>query len=213
MDKKAMFKFGYGLYVLTSGDEVRKSGCIINTAIQVTSNPNCISITVNKQNFTHDLIKENGVFNVSVISEDADFSLFTHFGFQSGRNVNKFADFTDYKVSANDTPYITRYTNAYLSGKVKQEIDLGTHTMFIADVTQAVVLSDVPTATYDYYQKHIKLQPEAKQAAEGGTTEKSNGKTKWRCTVCGYEYEGEELPEDFVCPLCKHGADDFEKVE
>ena len=207
MDNKAMFKLGYGLYVLTSGNEVKKSGCIINTAIQVTSNPNCISITVNKQNYTHDLIKANGIFNISVISEDAEFSLFTHFGFQSGRDVNKFADFTDYKVSANDTPYITKYTNAYLSGKVKQEIDLGTHTMFIADVTQAVVLSDVPTATYDYYQKHIKPQPEKKDEAK-----EAGGKTKWRCTVCGYEYEGEELPEDFVCPLCKHGAQDFEKV-
>lgn len=208
MDKKAMYKFGYGLYVLTSGNEVQKNGCIINTAIQVTSNPNCMSITVNKQNYTHDLIKENGIFNISVISEDADFSLFTHFGFQSGRDVNKFADFTDYKMSANDTPYITKYTNAYLSGKVKQEIDLGTHTMFIADVTQAVVLSDVPTATYDYYQKHIKPQP-----AEKKEEKNDSGKTKWRCTVCGYEYEGEELPEDFVCPLCKHGADAFEKVE
>ena len=208
MDNKAMFKLGYGLYVLTSGNEVKKSGCIINTAIQVTSTPNCISITVNKQNYTHDLIKETGIFNISVISEEADFSLFTHFGFQSGRDVNKFADFTDYKVSANDTPYITKNTNAYLSGKVKQELDLGTHTMFIADVTQAVVLSDVPTATYDYYQKHIKPQPTEKkdEAKEAG------GKTKWRCTVCGYEYEGEELPEDFVCPLCKHGAQDFEKV-
>lgn len=208
MDKKAMYKFGYGLYVLTSGNEVKKSGCIINTAIQVTSNPNCISITVNKQNFTHDLIRESGVFNISVISEEADFSLFTHFGFQSGRDVNKFADFTDYKVSANDTPYITKYTNAYLSGSVKQEIDLGTHTMFIADVSQAVVLSDVPTATYDFYQKHIKPQPSEKK--ENG--ENTGEKTKWRCSVCGYEYEGEELPEDFVCPLCKHGTDVFEKV-
>lgn len=205
MDNKAMYKLGYGLYVLTSGDEVKKSGCIINTAIQVTSSPNCISITVNKQNFTHDLIKENGVFNISVISEDADFSLFTHFGFQSGRDVNKFADFTDYSVSANDTPYITKYTNAYLSGRVKQEVDLGTHTMFIADVTQAVVLSNVPTATYAYYQEHIKPQPKSEEKKESGTP-------KWRCTVCGYVYEGEELPEDFVCPLCKHGAADFEKV-
>ncbi len=205
MDNKAMYKIGYGLYVLTSGDEVKKSGCIINTAIQVTSTPNCISITVNKQNYTHDLIKQNGIFNISVISEDADFSLFTHFGFQSGRDVNKFADFTDYGVSANDTPYITRYTNAYLSGNVKQEVDLGTHTMFIADVTQAVVLSDVPTATYAYYQEHIKPQPTAEKQEEAGGT-------KWRCTVCGYVYEGEELPEDFVCPLCKHGAADFERV-
>lgn len=208
MDNRAMHKIGYGLYVLTSGDEVKKSGCIINTAIQVTSNPNCISITVNKQNFTHDLIKKNGVFNISVISEDADFSLFTHFGFQSGRDVNKFADFTDYKVSANDTPYITKYTNAYLSGTVKQEVDLGTHTMFIANVTQAEVLSDVPTATYAYYQEHIKPKPEKKK--EGA--KEAAGKTRWRCTVCGYEYEGEELPEDFVCPLCKHGVADFEKV-
>lgn len=205
MNNKAMYKIGYGLYVLTSGNEEKKSGCIINTAIQVTSTPNCVSITVNKQNFTHDLIKESGIFNVSMISEQADFSLFTHFGFQSGRDVDKFADFKETAQAENGLPYITKQTNAYLSGKVKQEVDLGTHTMFIADVTAAEVLSEEPTATYDYYQKNIKPQPGEKKEEKSGTT-------KWRCTICGYEYEGEELPEDFVCPLCKHGAADFEKV-
>lgn len=206
MNHKAMYKIGYGLYVLTSGNHEKKSGCIINTAIQVTSTPNCMSITVNKQNYTHDLIKESGIFNVSVISEKADFSLFTHFGFQSGRDADKFADFKETKQAENGLPYITKQTNAYLSGKVKQEVDLGTHTMFIADVTAAEVLAeDDPTATYDYYQKHIKPRPVEKKEEKGGTV-------KWRCTICGYEYEGEELPEDFVCPLCKHGAEDFEKV-
>ncbi len=205
MNNKAMYKIGYGLYVLTSGNGEKKSGCIINTAIQVTSTPNCISITVNKQNYTHDLVKESGIFNVSIISEEADFSLFTHFGFQSGRDMDKFADFKETATAENGLPYITKQTNAYLSGKVKQEVDLGTHTMFIADVTAAEVLADTPTATYDYYQKNIKPQPEEKKEEKSKTT-------KWRCTICGYEYEGEELPEDFVCPLCKHGAADFERV-
>ncbi len=203
MDMEAMYRLGYGLYVLTAASKGgRANGCIINTAIQVTTSPNRISICVNKANLTHDLIHETGCFNVSVISEKADFSLFRHFGFQSGRNVDKFADFKPAIRSVNGLYVITEGTNAFISGKVVQEVDLGTHTMFIADVTDGGVLNKEPSATYTYYQTNIKPRPEQKK-----------GVTGWRCKICGYIYEGEELPEDFICPVCKHGAIDFEKIE
>lgn len=203
MDKKTMYKLTYGLFVLTSASEGKDSGCIINTAGQVTSEPNRISITVNKSNFTHDLVKKSGKFNVSILSEAANFDTFKHFGFQSGRDVDKFADYADCKRSANGLYYVTAGTNGYISAAVEQSIDLGSHTMFIAAVEDMEVLSDVPSATYAYYQSAIKPKPEIAAAA---------GKTVWRCTVCGYVYEGEEIPADFICPLCKHPASDFEKV-
>ena len=202
MNKKAMYNLTYGLFVLTARSEGRDSGCIINTAGQVTSTPNRISIAVNKDNFTHDLVKASGKFNISILSEAADFGLFQHFGFQSGRNVDKFADFADCKRSENGLFYVTRGTNAYISATVEQTIDLGSHTLFIAAVDDMEVLSDVPSATYAYYQSSIKPKPE----------KPATSKTVWRCTVCGYVYEGEELPADFTCPLCKHPASDFEKV-
>ena len=204
MDKQAMFRFGYGLYVLTTVEGKFDNGCIINTAIQVTSAPNRILIAVNKQNKTHDMIMASRKFNVSMIAENADFELFRHFGFQSGNNVDKFAGYTECARSENGLYYITGQTNAYVSGSVIQTIDMDTHTIFIADVTDAKILSDVPTATYTYYQEHIKPKPEAP---------KQTTKTTWVCKVCGYVYEGDTLPEDFVCPICKHGAADFEKVE
>ena len=203
MNKKAMYNLTYGLFVLTARSEGRDSGCIINTAGQVTSTPNRISIAVNKDNFTHDLVKASGKFNISILSEAADFGLFQHFGFQSGRTVDKFADFTDCKRSENGLFYVTRGTNAYISATVEQTIDLGSHTLFIAAVDDMEVLSDVPSATYSYYQSSIKPKPQPAAA---------QNKTTWRCTVCGYVYEGETLPPDFVCPLCKHPASDFEKV-
>lgn len=203
MDKKTMYKLTYGLFVLTSASEGKDSGCIINTAGQVTSEPNRISITVNKSNFTHDLVKKSGKFNVSILSEAASFDTFKHFGFQSGRDVDKFADYADCKRSANGLYYVTAGTNGYISAAVEQSIDLGSHTMFIAAVEDMEVFSDVPSATYAYYQSAIKPKPEKIAAT---------GKTVWRCTVCGYVYEGEEIPADFICPLCKHPASDFEKV-
>ncbi|MCR5789536.1 MAG: flavin reductase [Lachnospiraceae bacterium] len=205
MDAKTMFKLSYGLFVLTAKDE-KHNGCITNTAIQVTSEPNRISFAVNKSNYTHDQVKKTGIFTISVISEAADFELFKHFGFQSGRDVDKFDGFTDYKEAANGTRIITKGTNAFISGKVIQTVDLGTHTLFIADVTDMEVLSDTPSATYTYYQSNIKPKPAPK-------TEEKTGKVVWRCKICGYEYEGEELPADFVCPICKHPASDFERVE
>ena len=205
MDMKAMYKLSYGLFVLTAKRGDKDNGCITNTAIQVTSEPNRISIAVNKANYTHDMVLETGKFNVSIISEKADFDLFKHFGFQSGRDVDKFADFTDCARAENGIFYITKGTNAVISAEVEQCIDLGSHTLFIAKVTDLMVLDSASSATYEYYQNNIKPKPQAV-----GTT--PTGQTIWRCRICGYEYVGEELPEDFICPLCKHPASDFEKV-
>ena len=203
MDKKAMYNLTYGLFVLTARFGEKDNGCIINTAGQVTSSPNRISITVNKDNFTHDLVKESGKFNISILSEGASFDTFRHFGFQSGRTADKFDGYHACKRSENGLYYITEGTNAYISATVEQGIDLGSHTMFIASVDDMEVLAAEPSATYAYYQASIKPKPVEKA---------SNGKTAWRWTVCGYIYEGETLPPDFVCPLCKHPASDFEKT-
>ena len=203
MNKKAMYSLSYGLFVLTSRVGDKDNGCIINTAGQVTSEPNRISIAVNKANLTHDMVKESGKFNISILSEKASFDIFKHFGFQTGKNVDKFEGYTACKRSENGLYYITEGTNAYISATVEQTVDLGTHTLFIAAVDDMDVLSAVPSATYAYYQSNIKPKPEKKAPS---------GKTTWRCTVCGYTYEGEELPADFVCPICKHPASDFEKV-
>lgn len=205
MDKKAMYKLSYGLFVLTAKDEEKDNGCIINTAIQASSMPNQLSICVNKANLTHDMIVKTGKFTVSVISQNAGFDLFKHFGFQSGKDVDKFKNFEKCKRGENSIYYITEGTNAYISVNVSKTEDLGSHTMFIGEITDMEVLSETPSVTYDYYLKNIKPQPE-----NVGTT--TDGKTIWRCTICGYEYVGEELPEDFVCPLCKHPASDFEKI-
>ncbi|WP_455542968.1 flavin reductase [Intestinibacter sp.] len=202
MNNKAMYKIGYGLYIVTAEENDKHNGCIINTTMQVTTTPNRISITVNKQNKTHDMIKNSGKFNVSVLTEKANFDLFKHFGFQSGANVDKFEGYKDAKKSSNGLYYITDSTNAFISGEVVQSVDLGTHTMFIADVVDAEVLSDDKSVTYDYYQENIKPKPEANKVKKG-----------YRCVICGYIYEGEELPPDYVCPICKHGASDFEEIK
>lgn len=200
MDNKVMFKLSYGLYVLTASEEGKDNGCIINTALQVTSNPNRISITVNKMNYTHDMIKRTGLFNVSMLTEQVSFDVFKNFGFQSGKTEDKFDGYEGYLRAENGIIYLTKFCGGYISAKVFKEIDLGTHTMFIADVTDGKVISDIPSVTYDYYQKNIKPAP-AKSEKKG-----------WRCKICGYVYEGEKLPEDFICPICKHGAADFEKI-
>ena len=203
MDRKAMYRLSYGLFVLTARESEKDNGCIINTAIQAASEPNQLSICVNKTNYTHDMIERTGKFTVSVLSQNAQFELFKHFGFQSGRNTNKFETFKKCDRGINDIYYITEGTNAYISVKVIKTEDLGSHTMFIGEITDMEVLSNIPSVTYDYYQNNIK--PE-----NVGKTE--DGKTIWRCRICGYEYVGEELPDDFICPLCKHPASDFEKV-
>ena len=203
MDNKAMFKISYGLFVLSVIKDGKDNGCIINTAMQVTAEPNRITIAVNKANYTHDIIAETGKFTVSTISQDADFELFKRFGFQSGRDTDKFADFSGYKRAENGVVYITEGTNSYISAEVEQTVDLGSHTLFICKVTDAEILNDTPSATYEYYHANIKPKPQESKPA---------GKTVWRCTICGYEHEAEELPADFICPLCKHPASDFEKV-
>ncbi len=205
MGKNAMYNISYGLYIVTS-KTFKDNGCISNTAIQVTSNPNRASITINKANLTHDMIMESGVLTISILSEKATFGLFERFGMKSGRDVDKFDGFTASRRAANGTLYITRGTNAYISGKVCQSIDLGTHTMFIFDVEESEVLNNDPSVTYAYYQANIKPKPQAVG------TDTATGQTIWRCTVCGYEYVGEELPDDFECPWCHHPASDFVKV-
>ena len=205
MDSKAMYKLSYGLFVLTSKANGKDNGCIINTAIQAASEPNQLSICVNKANYTHDIVKESGKFTVSILSQAAGFDIFKRFGFQSGKNVDKFEGFEDIKRGANGIYYVTKGTNAYISVNVEKTQDLGSHTMFIGTIEDMEVLSDVPSVTYEYYQSNIKPKPKAV-----GTT--TDGKTIWRCRICGYEYVGEELPADFICPICKHPASDFEKV-
>ncbi len=204
MDNNALFNIGYGLYVLTTRYENIDNGCIINTVTQVTSNPLQIAVTVNKNNYTHELMLSSGVFNISILSTDTPMSVFEHFGFQSGRTVNKFANCEAEHRAVNQVLYIPKYTNAYLACRVTQQIDFGTHTMFIAEVVDAQVLSNKPSVTYDYYQQHIKPQPQVSGP--------SNGKRRWVCKVCGYVYEGDYLPDDIECPLCKHGKEEFEEI-
>ena len=207
MDTKAMYKLSYGLFVCTAVQGDKINGCIINTAIQAASEPNTITVAINKANYTHDMVKDTGVLNISVISEEASFDLFKHFGFQSGRDVDKFADYPkdNYAIAENGVPYITAGTNAYFSLKVKDTVDLGSHTLFVCEPTAMEVLAATPSCTYSFYQDNIKPKPEAV-----GTTPK--GETIWRCRICGYEWVGEELPDDFICPICKHPKDDFEKI-
>lgn len=200
MDNKVLFNIGYGLYVLTASEGEKDNGCIINTVMQVTSDPLQIAIAVNKKNYTNEMIQRTKKFNISILTESAKFEVFEHFGFHSGRDTDKFADFVDTKRSPNGVLYITQNTNSYMSAYVKQEIDLGSHTLFIAQLVAAETLSEEPTVTYTYYQNNIKPKPQK--------TEKKG----WRCKICGYIYEGENLPPDFICPWCKHGAIDFERI-
>ena len=204
MDTKTYERISYGLFVLTASKGGKDNGCIINTVTQVASNPDMIAISVNKANLTCEMIKKTGTFTVSVISTDADFELFKHFGFQSGRDVDKFAGYENARRAESGEMIVTKGTNAYISAYVKEVVELPSHVVFIARVTEAEILSDVPSATYAYYHANIKPKKQSAPADEK--------KTVWRCKICGYEYEGEELPADYICPLCKHPASDFEKV-
>ncbi len=206
MDQKAMFKLSYGLFVVTTEHAGKINGCITNTAIQVANDPTRIGLAVNKANYTQELMMASKKFNLSVIGTDADFELFKHFGFQSGRDVDKFAGYTDCRMTGNGVPIITKGTNAYMECKVTETFDLGSHTFFIATIDDMEVLADTESCTYTYYQNNIKPKPQKVE-------EKKSGKVVWRCMICGYEYEGDPIPEDFICPLCKHPASDFERVE
>lgn len=198
-DMTALFRIGYGLYVVTSNDGKKDNGLIVNTVTQLTDTPNRIAVNINKANYSHHVIKQTGVLNVNCLSVDAPFSVFQQFGFQTGRSVDKFAGQKVYR-SDNGLVFLDKYINAFMSLKVEQYVDLGTHGMFICSVTEARVMNDLDTMTYTYYQKNVKPKPE------------TDGKKGFVCKVCGYIYEGDELPDDFVCPLCKHGAADFEPI-
>ena len=196
----ALNSIGYGLYVVTSNDGKKHNGLIVNTVSQVTSSPNRIAVTINKSNYSHHVIKQTGKMNVNCLTVDAPFSIFERFGFQSGRNVDKFEN-QEVLTSDNGLVMLTRYANAVMSLKVEDYVDLGTHGMFIASVTEARVLSDKATMTYSYYHEKVKPKPE------------TEGKKGYVCKICGYVYEGHPLPEDYICPLCKHGAEDFEEIK
>ncbi len=201
IENSAMYKISYGLYMLTTTDGEKQNGCIVNTVAMLTDNPKRITLFVNKANYSNELLKKTGVFNVSVLTESAPFTLFKQFGFVSGREVDKFAE-GGYETSENGLYYLPEHANALLSGKVVDSYDYGTHTLFVAEITEAKKLSDEKSVTYEYYQQNIKQKPQV-QAEEG--------KEKWVCSVCGYVHEG-PLPEDFICPWCKHPASDFKKA-
>jgi flavin reductase (DIM6/NTAB) family NADH-FMN oxidoreductase RutF len=200
VDPAAMFKLSYGLFVLTAKDGGKDNGCIINTAAQVTATPLRISITVNKANFTHDMVKKTGEFNVSVLTQSAPFKIFEQFGFHSGKDTDKFAGAGYTERAANGIRYLPEYANCVISAKVAETVDCGTHTLFIADITQAMVLSGEVSVTYQYYFDNIKPKPQAVK------------KKGFVCKICGYVYEGDVLPDGFICPICKHGAADYEPL-
>ncbi len=199
-DLNALFNIGYGLYVVTSNDGKKDNGLIVNTVTQVTNTPNRIAVTINKENYSHHVIKQTGRMNINCLTVDAPFAVFEKFGFMSGRNTDKFADCTPLR-SDNGLVFLPRYINAFMSLKTEQYVDLGTHGMFICEITESRVISSADSMTYAYYHENVKPKPD------------TEGKKGYVCKVCGYVYEGDELPDDIVCPLCKHGAADFEKIQ
>ena len=198
-DLRALFNIGYGLYVVTTNDGKKDNGCIVNTVTQVTNSPNRVAVTINKENYTHHVVEQSGIMNVNCLSVEAPFSVFEKYGFQSGRSVDKLADVEELR-SDNGLRFLPQYINAFFSLKVENYVDLGTHGMFICSITESRVITKAETMTYTYYQNNVKPKPE------------TEGKKGYVCKVCGYVYEGDELPDDFVCPLCKHGAADFEPI-
>ena len=198
MNPKVMNKLSYGIFVVTAKDGDKDNGCIINTGIQVTTEPNQIAFALNKNNYTHDMIVKTKELNLSILSEKATMATIQNFGFQSGRTADKFVEFP-FERSANGITYVAKECNGYISAKVTQTIDLGTHTLFIATVTDGDVLDDSPSATYAYYHAHIKQ------------TSKPEAKKGWICTVCGYICDKDELPADYKCPICRAPASKFEK--
>ena len=211
IEKTAMYQITYGLFMLTTTDGEKQNGCIVNTVAMLTDNPKRITVFVNKANYSEELLRKTGVLNVSILTEKTPFDIFRQFGFQSGRDVDKFAD-KDYPTTENGLYYLPEYANAVISAKVIDAHEYGTHTLFVAEVTEAKNLSSDPSVTYAYYQNHIKPQPQAvvNEAEKPENGEKKQG--KWVCKICGYTHEGEELPDDFICPWCKHPAEDFEKI-
>ncbi len=200
-DLTALFNIGYGLYVVTSRDGDKDNGLIVNTVSQVTNTPNRVAVTINKTNYSYHIIEKTGMLNVNCLDVSAPFDVFQQFGFQSGRTAEKFSENEKQMRSDNGLVFLTHYINSFMSLRVEQVVDLGTHGMFICSVTEARVISDRETLTYTYYQNNVKPRP------------RTEGKKGFVCKICGYIYEGDELPEDFICPLCKHGVADFEPIE
>ncbi len=198
-DLNALFNIGYGLYVVTCNDGNKDNGLIVNTVSQITSSPNKVAVAINKQNYSHHIIKQTGKMNVNCLSVDAPFKVFEDFGFQSGRNVDKFAGYTTLR-SDNGLVFLNKYINSFFSLTVEEYVDVGTHGLFICSIGESRVISSLDTMTYSYYHANVKPKPE------------TEGKKGYVCKICGYVYEGDTLPDDFVCPLCKHGANDFEKI-
>ncbi len=199
MNPKALFQISYGLYVAASKFDKKMNGCIVNTVMQITDNPKQLAVAINKDNLTCEIIQKSRMVSLSVLSETAPFALFQHFGFQSGRKVDKFVNYP-FALTRQELPYLTKHTSAFIDCKVTNIVDLGTHLLFIASVNDCEILSGEKAMTYSFYHEFVKPQPAA-SSAKG-----------WRCNVCGYIYEGEELPPDFICPWCKHGVEDFEKI-
>ena len=201
VNRAAMFKLSYGLFILTAQEGNRDNGCVINTAIQVTEKPLRVSIAVNQANLTRDIIAGTGEFNLSILTESTPFRVFEQFGFHSGRDTDKFASCEYNDRTTNGIRYLPEYTNSVISAKVLSSVDCGTHSLFVADVTEAMVLSDEPSVTYQYYFDHIKPKPPTPKEHQNGVV----------CKICGYVYEGDTLPDDFICPVCKHDASHFER--
>lgn len=206
-NEKAMEAISYGLFILAAQQDGRDNGSIINTVLQATTQPNRVLFTANKKSLTHDMVLQTGKFVLSVLSEGAPMALFERFGLQSGREADKFAGFDSARRADNGVYYVTQGVNAWISGTVSSTVDLGSHTLFVADVTDGDVLSPEPSATYAYYHTHIKPPPAVTPAAG-----EAGGKKRWVCKVCGYVYEGDELPADIICPWCGHPASDFEPL-
>lgn len=224
MNEKALFQIGYGLYLVSANENGKDNACIVNTVMQVTQNPIRLLVSVSNQNLTHDMIKNTGKLTVSVLTEKTPFSVYSHFGYQSGKKVDKFEDFEDVTRCANGCYRLNRNSSAYFCGTVSESFALDTHTMFLVEVTDADIICSQEPVTYDFYQKYVKqpYKPAAKKSGvaktnandtNGAGKEGSDATTNsYVCKICGYVYEGEYLPEDYICPICKHGAADFEQI-
>jgi flavin reductase (DIM6/NTAB) family NADH-FMN oxidoreductase RutF len=210
IDKTCMFNLSYGLFVLSAKDETKNNACIVNTVIQITEKPNRVLVAVNKLNYTHDLIVKNKKFMISVLTNEVPFSVFERFGFQSGKDIDKFKDFKEVAMGENKLPFLSKYANACIGATVVDMYDSESHTVFIAEVTEAKVLCKVPSITYAYYHAHTKPKIQVKPKSDKKTGKKMK---RYVCKVCGFIYEGEELPEDYICPICKHGVDAFDLIE
>ena len=222
LNQNALFQIGYGLYLVSANENGKDNACIVNTVMQVTQNPIRLLVSISNQNLTHDMVKNTGKMTISVLTEKTPFSVYSHFGYQSGRKVDKFEDFEDVTRCANGCYRLNRNSSAYFCGKVCDSFTLDTHTMFLVDVEDADIVSSQTPVTYDFYQKYVKQpykpvvkKPEPTKAASESQTEDGAKKTEinsYVCKICGYVYERESLPEDYICPICKHGASDFEKL-